>query len=209
MYDCEKDTIDGLSWEELVKGFREGNSRVMGKLYDLYYVKLCNFCHYFLEDNHEAEDVVSQIFEQLLLNDINVARELRSLEDIANYLFVAAKSRCMNVLNRRKKTKVVYKECMDKTGYGVQEDLDLAFAQALGDMKLLQVVYNLPHRAIQVLQKFYFENKSYEEIAQEMGIARPTVSNLRAQGLTIVKRFLRREDFILHIFILLIATGAI
>lgn len=209
MSDGVNDSMDGLSGAALVQGFREGNPAVVGKLYELYFVKLCDYCYYLLDDAKEAEDVVSRIFYRLLLNDIKVGRELRSLEDIGNYLYVAAKTKCLDVQRRRKTKKVVYKAVSDKPEYGLQEELDLAFAQALGDLKLLETVYKLSYRSIEVLRKLYFENKSHEEIAQEMGIARPTVVALRAKGITILAKILKREDYILHILILLITTGAI
>jgi RNA polymerase sigma-70 factor (ECF subfamily) len=203
------DTMDGLPAEDLAKGFREGDRALVSRLYEVYFVKLCDFCYHLLRDSHEAEDVVSHIFERLLCNDIKVERELHTPDDIANYLYVAAKTRCLNVLERNKKKRIVYNACTEKPQYGDAEKLDLAFAQAVGDAKLLDKVYNLPYRSIEVLRKLYFEDKSHEEIAREMGIAKPTVQNLRVKGLARLLKELNREDFILHIFVLLAAAGVI
>lgn len=200
----EGSLVAGYTDGELIEGFRNRDPKVIHILYDLYFVELCDWCYYFIGNSFDAQDIVSDIFERFLSRDGNqkmIGSSFKSLNDIANYLQVAAKSKCFSFLERDKmKRKIHQKVSSQDTGdYSINEQLDFEYTRGLADMKLLETIYNLPYRSIQVLRKIYLEDQSYEQIAIEMGISKTSIGTMRKQGINILAKILNREDFISYL----------
>lgn len=219
MSEREKDNLlSSLSEEEFIALFRQGDSRVIHGIYQLYYVRLCDFCYYILgncSNSSDAQDIVSDVFERLLTVDRNnreIGQSLRGRDDIANYLYVAVRNQCSKVVRgskRSKKREEVYEKTTRKE-YILEDELDLEYDRGLADKTLLETVYRLNQRSIQVLLKIYFEDMSYEEIATEMNITRSTVGSLRQQGINLLAKILNKEDYVYHLYFLaIIAVSSI
>ncbi len=201
--------VAGYPENELIAAFRRRDPKAIHAIYELHFVKLCDWCYYVVGDASDAQDIVSDIFEKLLASrDSNklIGASFNSLDDIANYLYVAAKNKCFTFLERSKRKQRIHQALMkeDMRQYTVNDELDFEYARGLADLKLLETVYHLPQRSILVLRKIYLEDLSYEEIAKEMGISKATVSNLRQQGINILAKILNREDFTSHFLMIII-----
>ncbi len=204
MVEGEKEMVAaGLSQDEFIAGFRKGDPRVIHFIYETHFVRLCDFCFYFLGNSFDAQDIVSDIFEKLLTVDRKnkvIGKSFTDMNDVVNYLYVAARNNCFNVLEQRKRKRQINLDVTERK-YANEEELDLECHRGLADLKLLETVYKLNQRSVKVLRKLYFEDMSYEQIAAEMNITRSTVGNLRQQGINLLAKKLNREDFILHFFI--------
>ena len=203
--------VAGYPENELIAGFRRRDPKAIHVIYELHFVKLCDWCYYVVGNVFDAQDIVSDIFEKLLTgHDGNkpIGASFNSLDDIANYLYVAAKNKCFTFLERSKRKQQVHQTLIkeDMRDYTVNDELDFEYARGLADLKLLETIHHLPQRSILVLRKIYLEDLSYEEIAKEMGISRATVSNLRQQGINILAKILNREDFSSHLLMITIIS---
>jgi RNA polymerase sigma factor (sigma-70 family) len=196
------------SREEMIDGFRKGDPGVIQILYDSHFVALCDYCYFIVGNTCDAQDVVSEVFEKLLGADRKkkeIGQSFLDMNDVVNYLYVAAKNRCINLIGQKKRKHALHQQATDRT-YQLDEELDFEYHKNLGDLKLLEKVYSLSHRCIRVLQKLYFEDMSYEEIAAEMNISLGTVSSLRRRGIDVLAKHLNKDDFhyigVLLIFLL-------
>lgn len=199
MSESERDKLaDSISPKEFIEGFRKGDPRVVHLLYERYFVRLCDYCYHFLGNSFDAEDIVSATFEKLLTvyrKKRRVGKSFNGIEDIESYLYTAARNRCFNMLQQKKKQRQIRLK-LSENAYCTEDLLDLEYHRGLADLTLLKTIYKLDQRSIQVLRKIYFEDMSYEEIAIDMKISRATVSNLRQQGINILAKQLPRLDVI-------------
>ena len=63
MASAENRLVVVLSEDELIEGFSRREPEAISALYELYFVKLCDFCFSFIRDAFEAENIVSGLFE--------------------------------------------------------------------------------------------------------------------------------------------------
>lgn len=210
----EPKSISGFSEEEFISKLRKGDADIVHLLYELYFVPLCDFCNCILNNSHDAEDIVSVIFERLLSRAHKRSRIGHSwvnMQDVCNYLYVAARFECFHYRNRRK-TKMKHHALFAEgkfQEYDTNSALDFEFHKGLADHKLLGNVYTLTQRSVLVLRKLYLEDKSYDEIAEEMSISKATIGNLRQQGITILAKILNKEDYIGQLSLLMLSIGLV
>lgn len=149
------------------------------KVFYRHYEPLCRFAYLFLHDKAVVEEVVDDVLFNLWEHrkTIEIAYSLRA------YLMRAVRNRCLNELNSR-----TYREELSFTSFSLPENvefLDSVFDDTLNPLgrllrdeledKLEEEIAALPEQCRAVFQKSRYEEKTYEEIAQEMGISVNTV----------------------------------
>jgi RNA polymerase sigma-70 factor (ECF subfamily) len=187
-----------FSDEEMITGFLQKDPKILDVLYELYFVKLCDFCHCLIGNSVDSQDIVSDLFEMIISKKARVKGPVfNTLKDIAGYLHISVRNRAFNYIKKNKTRLRVHENL--KSGnlpeYSFNDELDFEYIKGLRDEKLLETLYNLPQRSIQVLRKIYLESMSYDEIATQMNISPSTVSNLRTQGIHILSKILKKDDF--------------
>lgn len=160
-------------WREL----KEDDS--FQKVFYRHYEPLCRFAYLFLHDKAVVEEVVDDVLFNLWEHrkTIEIAYSLRA------YLMRAVRNRCLNELNSS-----TYREELSFTSFSLPENvefLDSVFDDTLNPLgrllrdeledKLEEEIAALPEQCRAVFQKSRYEEKTYEEIAQEMGISVNTV----------------------------------
>jgi len=193
---------------EIIFDLSAGKEKALAAIHKLYYKELCSFCFMLTQNTLESQDIVSSLFEKLWLR----CKELSfgTMNDVAGYLYVAARHMSLNCLRSERLKSLKHKDILAETKDTfdtLNDQLDVEYVKALRNLK--ETIYNLPQRSIRVLQMIYFEDKSYNEIAHEMDISQNTVSNLRRQGISILARILNLNDFIVQgcIVLLLALSG--
>lgn len=161
-----------------IEAVKSGDDTAYRELVERYQQALFGFCNSLLHDEAAAEDLVQETF-------IVAYRKIGRYDPaykFSTWLFTIARRRGLNVIRqaRRFVTTADVEELADTldTSRATQETLDVRKA-----------VMNLPARYRTVVELYYWQGLSYQDIADALGI---TVGNVKIQ-LVRAKEFLRKE----------------
>ncbi len=164
---------------ELIAQYQStGEQRFLGQLYDRYLELVFGVCLKYLGDPNLAEDAVMAIYEELI-NKVK-AHEIRQFQ---SWLHVLAKNHClMQLRSDKKKITVSFdpnfmqsaEELHPLNDPAIQNGHEAALKACLEKLKIEQKF---------CINLFYFEGKSYKEIAEmrmdEVGTVRSYIQNGR------------------------------
>ncbi|MBM6759129.1 RNA polymerase sigma-70 factor [Bacteroides mediterraneensis] len=165
--------------KQLIEGLRRGDESVFRCIYDCHYESLCRFADLFLHDTALAEEIVDDAIFYLWEHraEVEIVYSLRA------YLMKSVRNRCLNELNS-----LSHREELRFSSFSLPENvefLDTLFVekdhplgylleQELED-ELARSIEALPEECRTVFKKSRYEQKKYEEIAQELNISVNTV----------------------------------
>lgn len=168
-----------LTDEQLLEKYVSGGeARHLGVLYERYMPMVYGVCLKILRDPGRAEDAVMAIYEEL----VRKAKEHR-VESFRGWLYVLARNHCLMEWrkNRRRPTDLHAPE--DMTRYDAVEPAFETELPATGSAPLEKCLGELPAQQRQSVELFYYEEKSYKEIAEliaeEVGKVRSYIQNGR------------------------------
>jgi RNA polymerase sigma-70 factor (ECF subfamily) len=175
--------INNESDEKLVAQYQSsGNPEYLGVLYERYVELVFGVCLKFFKDAPLAEDAVMSIFETLL--EKVKTQEIRQFRP---WLHVVAKNHCLMQL-RKKNLTVSFDEMLPSQQAevvqlaGAVHPLDV-FEENGEEQALKKCIETLSLEQKNCIRQFYFENKSYKEIAElsgeEVGMVRSYIQNGR------------------------------
>ena len=181
MFCQRRTTHDVLIYFELtlIKKLRKGDERAFRLLYDRHYVLLCRFANQLLNNAALAEEVVDDVIFYLWEH----RQEVEIRYSIRAYLMRAVRNRCLNELQSQSHREELHlssflsPESMDFLDFLFVDDkqpLGMLLEQELED-ELKRSIDELPLECRRVFYKSRFEQKKYEEIADELGISVNTV----------------------------------
>ncbi len=154
---------------ELYQAYQQGHDlEKLGILYERYIELLYGLCLKYLKHEPDAEDAVMQIFETLIEKGKN-----HEIQNFKSWLYVLAKNHCLMQLrkNSRKTTYSVAPEIMqssEEKHHTVEPD-PFAPEQNGQETALKSCIEQLSREQKACVKAFYFEEKSYKEIAQDQG----------------------------------------
>jgi len=138
----------------------------------------------------EVEDLCSEIFLEILANDMQVLRKFRGKSSLASYLTIIARRVTLNrllVKNRSQEFGHVnsHSESLEKAKVGPSpieriEDRD----------EIERLMKHLPPEQAEVLKLFHLEGLSYQEIHKQTGIPENTIGSTLSR----VRSQLRRDN---------------
>lgn len=165
------------SEKSLIEQLQLGNERAYQYLFDHHYPILCHLANRYIRDSFMAESIVDDcifhLWEKREILQIN--------KSIRQYLSASVRNRCLDYLNSQYKQKTVV---LSQTPHAETAALGTFFSETnpLGKLlekeleeKIMAAIDQLPEVCQQVFRLSRFENKSYEEIAQQLGISVNTV----------------------------------
>ncbi|MFC2089299.1 RNA polymerase sigma factor [Bacteroidota bacterium] len=170
-----------LSDAELIEEFRNSEDlEQLGTLYERYMHLVYGVCLKYFKDREEARDAVSSIFEKLITEIPN-----HTIENFKSWLYVLTKNFCLMKLRsekseaRRKDSWMqdqnVFMESSEEM-HPIDED-EVALNKAL-----IECIKRLKEEQERCIRLFYFDNKSYKEIASALGIQEKKVKSLIQNG---------------------------
>ena len=133
----------------------------------------------------DAENVVQDIMLWVWQNHGNLHIE----HSLRTYLFTATKNRCLTLINRGEMRQRIV-SALHKT---MEEQFANPDFYVLSDLaeKLEEALGALPESYREAFVKHRFENKSYKEIAAEMGVSQKTVEYRISQAIKQLRVSLR------------------
>ncbi len=172
-------TPDQWTDEELLARYKAGgDARYLGFLYERYMPMVYGVCMKILNDPGKSEDAVMNIYEEL----VRKTRE-HQIESFRGWLYVLARNHCLMEWrkNHRRPTHYHAPENMEHF-----DAVEAAFEVELpvADNKPLEkCLGELPQHQRRSVEMFYFEEKTYKEIAEitaeEVGKVRSYIQNGR------------------------------
>lgn len=175
--------ITEKSDEELVRLYQSsGDLEQLGILFERYVELVYGVCLKFFKDSTKAEDAVMSIFETL-----TEKVKTQDIRQFRPWLHVVAKNHCLMEL-RKKNLTVSFDEMLPSAqaelvqSAGAVHPIDIL--EENGEERALKkCLGRLSPQQKQCVEQFYFENKSYKEIAEmlseELGTVRSHIQNGR------------------------------
>ena len=134
-------------------------------MYRQHYEKMYNLARCILSDDDESKDVVSDVFTHILAYDVVLMPESEE-----GYLMRSVRNRCLNLIAHKGVKERVAKLLLADADVILAEDMDERLEQ------LLLLIDNLepPIRKL-IFRLHYLQEKSYQEVADEVGVSKVTV----------------------------------
>lgn len=159
-----------LSDLQLIKKYQEdGAIHLIGDLYQRYLELVYGVCLKYLKDESDAKDASMEVFEIL-------TKKLKThpVENFRSWLYTVVKNHCLQIL-RKEKYKIQRLEdgeVMHSEDF-MHHDSDFDLVEPHADLH--SCMNELPEGQRKSIQWFYFEKKSYEEIAIIMELTKDQV----------------------------------
>jgi len=161
----------------LAEYVRSGEARYLGMLYERYMPMVYGICLKILKDAGKSEDAVMAIYEEL----VRKARE-HQVESFRGWLYVLARNHCLMEWrkNQRRPTDLHAPEDMSRYD-AVEAAFDFELPQKSPPLE--KCLGELPAHQRRSVEMFYYEDKSYKEIAEliaeDVGKVRSYIQNGR------------------------------
>lgn len=161
----------------IIKQLIEGNEKAYEYLYRHHYALLCHIANEYVNDRFLAETLVGDVIFHLweIRTSLHIQSSLRS------YLIQAVRNRCLDYLSSQKeRNEVTFSKLSPdedlKERYLLSDNYPLGtlLEQEL-ENEILSAIESLPEECKKVFLKSRFEEKKYEEIANELNISVNTV----------------------------------
>ena len=151
--------------EELITAFREhGDTRFFTELFHRYAHLVLGTCCHFTKSLAEGEDLTMQVFEKCLHRSSSMP-----LRSFSNWLFIVTRNECIQHLRQCKKRETAQQTFHDRHfpfGTAATDNHPLELEEHRR-RKLLQAIEKLKPEQRRCIELFFFEQKTYREIARE------------------------------------------
>ncbi len=165
-------------------------------IFRTFYQPLCRYAYSFLNDKEEAEEVVQSTF-------IQVWEKRSSLEiqiSFRPYLYRMVRNSCLNVL-KHEKVKQQHVSHEMAVGETVGNSVHETVSSNELELKISEVMMQLPEQCRIVFQLSRFEDLKYAEIAEQLQISVKTVENQIGKALKIMRENLKEYLPLLFLFL--------
>jgi RNA polymerase sigma-70 factor (ECF subfamily) len=155
--------------EALLKEFsRTGDLEVLGELYSDYMTLVYGVCLKYFGNRDESKDAVMQIFEKLI---IEIPKQ--RIENFRSWLHTVTKNYCLMKLRSDKTKQEKFNALTDDPAFFMETssflhpidenepDMEKALTDCIGKLKREQK---------ECIEQFYYGNRCYQEIAENMGL---------------------------------------
>jgi len=173
--------IKQLTEDEFLS-FQSGDEHIFKYVYDVYYDLIIQKIYRLCREIEVAEEIVQESFVQLFLHK----EKLKDAEGIYPYLYIISKRQAISYF-RRKVTREQFREHLR---HQWQEQSDET-QRNMDGKDIARVIYDvidqLPSQQRLVYKMNKFDEKSYHEIADAVGLSKNTVRNHIANASKIVR----------------------
>ncbi len=167
---------------------REKPDQALHSMYQKYYSMLCFQVMSILKDRSISEDIVQEVFFEVWKK----REELTVLQSIEGYLKRSCRNRTLNYIRDN------HIKWEDESTLADQEDTGFTFEQYHSaeelNIKINEVIAELPDKCGVVFSLSRFEDMSYAEIAKELSISIKTVENQISKALRILRREIYKKS---------------
>lgn len=171
--------------KNLYKRFLKGDKQSFEIIVDKYMEKLIYFIYGFVKRIDIAEDLAQDVFVHILMNK----GEYNSKYSLKTYLYIIAKSKAINYVNREKRVSYLQD---NEFIFSEKEIEDIVFNKE-DSKKVKEAINSLPDPQSQIIYLADIEEFSYKEICKVLDISLSQVKSLLHRGRKKIKNMLARE----------------
>jgi RNA polymerase sigma-70 factor, ECF subfamily len=169
--------------DELLTEFRSGGDlKVLGELYSGYIHLVYGVCLKYLKNREEANDGVMQIFEKLI-------KEIpkHNIENFKSWLHVVTRNYCLMQLRSYSSEKEKFNEWINDPVVFMEtvtdlHPLDEDEKTELMEKALEDCIKRLKEDQKKCIMQFYYENRCYNEISENLGLDEKKVKSHLQNG---------------------------
>ncbi|TCC99468.1 RNA polymerase sigma-70 factor [Pedobacter hiemivivus] len=184
---------DANYWMEALQ--RE-DQKALGYFFDLHYKSLCYFACRLVQDDVEAEDIVSACFVKLWESE----RKVVTAESVKAFLYIACRNACFDYLKHLKVKSTVQEVYFKQLEQGEETILNNIIETEVLEMLVAEIEL-LPEKCREVFKMIYFGHKKTDEIAKQLDLSPKTVRNHKAKAIGLLKSAILKKG-VSHTFFL-------
>lgn len=170
----------------LWQDYRSGDRYALAKLMQTFYPDLFHWGMRLHNDREFVKDILQEVFVNLW----RTHESATAVENVRAYLLVVLKSRILRELSRNPHLNQF--TLTDDYAFSVEFSADVRLIDEENEVyqvrKLQQVVSQLPERQKELIYLRFYQNLSFEQIAEVMHLGRQSVYNLFQKSLNSLRR---------------------
>ncbi len=171
--------------EDLMRRLRQGDSTALKALFQQHYGLVCQAISRFISDAPLVEDLAQEVFVRFW----EKREQIEITSSVPAYLRRMAINEALAWLRRNQRFDV--EELTPQTPAGTAADGEATFLHQELRLSIHEAINELPPKCRAVFQLSRFEEMTYPEIAQQMGISVKTVENQMGKALKYLRERLR------------------
>ncbi|WP_020529131.1 RNA polymerase sigma-70 factor [Flexithrix dorotheae] len=171
--------------------------KFMELLFKSYYSQLCNFVFQMVKERDTAEDIVQEVFLKVWKNKENLDPE----KSIKGYLYRSASNATLNFLEKHQRNVPMEESHLQSSELTKNETEETLGVKEIEE-KISQAIDTLPPQAKTSFIMSRYEEMSYAEIAEALGISVKTVEKHMGRALSQLRKSL--NAYLKHLISILI-----
>ncbi len=157
------------------------NTEILGELFSRYMHLVFGVCLKYLKDREKSKDAVSQIYEKIQLE-----LSKHEVQNFKSWLYVVTKNHCLMELRKIKPGKTILISNDEELDVFMENEPELhpvdRGPDELREQALQKCIEKLKDEQKTCIHLFYFESKSYREIAKKMNLNEKKVKSFIQNG---------------------------
>lgn len=188
------------SEKELLYSLKNDDVKAFDQLFAEYGKRLYHFSYGYLKSQHDAEEVVQEVFLRIWRNRHNLNPEL----SFKAYIFKIAYHYILELFNFSN-SENLYKHQIISESYEFTDELNERLNYQLLYEKVEGLINQLPPRQKEILIKRKRDGIPVKDLAEQLGISPKTVENHLTESIKNLKRNLSQED--ISVLFIMVALG--
>ena len=188
--------LSDLSDDQLIANYKSnGDRQMIGELFRRYYHLIFGACYKRLDNRAESKDATMNIFERML-----VRLPETEMKSFNSWIYVVIKNECFSMLRKRTtvgKMKEDYKKNKKSTEKVMEFEGVARLSSDKGvissEDKLKWAIKQLSDEQQKCIRLFFFDEKSYEQIAKKTKFSEGQVKSYLQNGKRRLKRLLEMQ----------------
>ncbi len=180
--------MKNLSDIELIENFSNGKNEILEEIYNRYSQLVYGVCLKYLESRDDSLDAVVEIFE-LLIKKIPE----HSVFNFKSWLYSVTKNHCLMKLRKEKRLSEMLEEHFSENKKLYEPEILDIEKEMLPDEKIETALEFLSPEQKICIELFYYQQKSYTEIADETGFTIKSVKSYLQNGKIKLKKVINER----------------
>ncbi|PKQ44649.1 RNA polymerase sigma factor [Confluentibacter flavum] len=172
----------------LIRQLTEGNNKAFRKLFDYYRNDLYKFSLSMVCSKDYAEEIVQDVFMKVWIKRESLNPEM----SFKSYVFTITRNKNIKFLKKAANDRKLREEIFYKK-QKFANSIDIYVRESELESIKQEALDKLSPRRREIFEMSRNENKSYEEIAEELGISISTVRNQMSKSLEILRDFILKN----------------
>ncbi|QHV98380.1 RNA polymerase sigma factor [Spirosoma endbachense] len=172
--------------QQLWQEYRAGDMYALAKIMQSYYADLFHWGMRLHGDREFVKDCIQELFVNLW----KMQASINSVGNVRSYLLVVLKTRILRELSKKQATH--QSALSDEYSFSVEFAADIRLIEEENEIyqirKLEHVINHLPERQKELIYLRFYQNLSFEQIADIMHLGRQSVYNLLHKSLDSLRK---------------------